>query len=146
MEIYDIIKDTVKLSVRFVIKTIKNWEKDPQIVASQRGKHPKVKSVFREDENFRNHLREYVENNARRKGQRNLTLDDIENFVATYFDITEPEDRYSLKTIQRWLNELGFVRLDALKKKTYYDGHEAPQNIADRVRLYNEFKKFGSKL
>ena len=33
-----------------------------------------------------------------------------------------------------------------MKKKTYYDGHEAPANIADRVRLYNEFKKLGSKL
>ena len=111
--------------------------KSQEIKESQRGKFPKHKSPM-EDQVFRNDLRNFILENARPRGGRNLTLQDIDDYVTERLEIVNLEDRYSLETIRKWVKSLGIVRMDATKKVTYYDGHNRPDNVIDRARLFRE--------
>ena len=83
MEIYAIIKENVKISLTFVHDTTRNWEKNQEIKESQREKFPM------EDVTFRNDLRNFNLENARPRGGRNLTLQDIDDYVTERLEIVK---------------------------------------------------------
>ena len=53
--------------------------------------------------------------------------------------IGNEEDKYTPRTMRRWIHSLGFTYREP-KKATYFDGHERPENIMDRKRLYEQIK------
>ena len=113
---------------------------------SQRGAFSKVKSPM-DDPKFRKDLTDFVEVNSLRRGQKNLTCEDVLDWVREYFDIgVDEEQPYDVRTMNNWLHQLGFVRKSAHKKVTYFDGHEDEKNIEDRKRLWNKLKQYEGKI
>ncbi|KAF4659728.1 hypothetical protein FOL47_007473 [Perkinsus chesapeaki] len=50
------------------------------------------------------------------------------------------EDKYSSRTVSRWLHALGFS-VHSVENTLYVDGHEREDVVADRKRLYNELEE-----
>ena len=92
--------------------------------------------------NFRQDLKEFVELNSIRPGQKNLTIPDIQDWVHEYLNIDMDIEKYCPQTISNWLHELGFFRKDATKKGIYIDRHNAEENVAARKTLYDNLKSY----
>lgn len=95
-------------------------------LSSNRGKHPKVDSVFR-DEIFQAKVREYVRGNGYVKGKPNLTLQQFVRWVEEEKDL-----KISTSTASVWLHALGFTHKQ-FSKGVYFDGHERADVVEDRV-------------
>ena len=145
-EAYDLTAQIVHRSNRWVADTVRLWKAEQRTKVSQRGAFSKVKSPM-DDPKFRKDLTDFVEVNSLRRGQKNLTCEDVLDWVREYFDIgVDEEQPYDVRTMNNWLHQLGFVRKSAHKKVTYFDGHEDEKNIEDRKRLWNELKQYEGKI
>ena len=113
--IYKIISRSIKMSDRWVADTVRLWKSEKRLKESKRGKFPKVDSPM-EDPQFCEDLTTFVEENSHRPGQKNLTLEDIRDWVYEYLEADQEEEKYSLQAIDNWLHKLGFSRKDATKK------------------------------
>ena len=86
-------------------------------LSSNRGKHPKVESVFR-DEIFQAKVRAYVRENGYVKGKPNMTLQQFVVWVEQLEGI-----KISTSTASVWLHALGFTHKQ-FSKGVFFDGHE----------------------
>ena len=136
---YNMVAHLVGKSDRFVREQVHHWEANQAFLPSQRGKHSKNLSPM-DDEEFREHIIEYVKAESRRRGKKNLTAQMLADHINDeHLMIGNEEDKYSARTMRRWVHTLGFTYREP-KKATYFDGHERPDNILDRKRLYEQIK------
>ena len=136
---YNIVAHMLGKSDRFVREQVHQWEANQAFFPSQRGKHSKNKSPM-DDEEFREYIIQYIKAESRKKGKKNLTAQMLADYInEDYLNIGNEEDKYTARTMRRWVHSLGFTYREP-KKATYFDGHERPENIMDRKRLYEQIK------
>ena len=128
---YNMVGHMLGKSDRFVREQVYQWEANQAFLPSQRGKHSKNLSPM-DDEEFREHVIEYVKAESRRRGKKNLTAQMLADHINDeHLMIGNEEDKYLARTMRRWVHILGFTYQEP-KKATYFDGHERPENIMDR--------------
>ncbi|KAF4651412.1 hypothetical protein FOZ61_010476 [Perkinsus olseni] len=91
----------------------------------RRGKHSKVRTPLfdAEYQGYRERFRHHVKANSIGKdGSPNLTADALAEWVNSEMELGEG-DKYSNRTILRWLPALGFS-VHSVKNTLYVDGHE----------------------
>ena len=70
------------------------------------------------DEEFRLRAREYVRENAYKKGQPNMTIKDFQDWIDSNYGL-----HVSIETARSWLHNIGFDQ-KSHHKAVYFDGHE----------------------
>ena len=97
---------------------------------SGRGKHPKWVSLTA-DENFKKEMKQYILDNGYRKGQPNLTLQNLFSWIKETKDVD-----ICMSTVSIWLHNLGFSYKQFIKG-VYFDGHER-EDVVESRKLYLE--------
>ena len=80
-------------------------------------------------------------NGAPKKGKA-LSCKDVSDWVQEHLEL-EPSERYSERTIGKWLHQLGFS-VTVSKKGIYYDGHERSDVVQSRkvfIEKYNYWRE-----
>ena len=136
---YSFVAHATRRSENFVQQQVIEWESNKAFRQSQRGKHAKIPSKL-DEEQFRDGLFDYIKAESRQRGRKNLTSDMLADYVNNVLlEIEDEEDKYTARTMRNWIHKLGFTYREP-KKATYFDGHERPDNIIDRKRLYDQIK------
>ena len=71
-----------------------------------------------------------------------MSCKDVSDWVQEHLDL-EPSERYSERTIGKWLHQLGFS-VTVSKKGIYYDGHERSDVVQSRkvfIEKYNYWRE-----
>ncbi len=96
------------------------------LLSSERGRSCGNPGSIVHDEEFRLCAREFVHENAYKRGQPNMTLNDFRNWVETSYNV-----HISIETARAWLISLGFDK-KSHHKSVYFDGHERDDVIEYR--------------
>ena len=91
---------------------------------------------------FQRELRAFIKENARKKGEKVLTIADIRVWVCERLQLAE-NDWYSEDTVLRWVHKIGF-KVHTMRKSIYVDGHEREDVIREReefIRTHDELRK-----
>ncbi|EER03147.1 hypothetical protein Pmar_PMAR018403 [Perkinsus marinus ATCC 50983] len=141
-EIEEFVAGLLDLKPSSVHRWCHDFETDHYLEQDCRGKHSKVRSPLYDVEyqGFRERFRHYVKANSIGKdGSPNLTADALAEWVNSDLDLQD-EDKYSNRTVLRWMHALGFS-VHSVKNTLYVDGHERDDVVADRERLYKELQE-----
>lgn len=88
------------------------------LLFSERGRSCGNPGSILHDEEFRLLAQEFVRENAYKRGQPNMTLNDFRNWVERSYNV-----HISIETARAWLRNLGFDQ-KSHHKSVYFDGHE----------------------
>jgi hypothetical protein len=131
-------------------KSVRRWKTDwienegEQFTSSKRGKHSKIDSPF-DDAAVCALAKDWVKNNAVRKGEGNMTVADFLQFCNTDLlsDWIQEHKRgpFSLESARSWLQKLGFS-VYSHKRGLYKDGHDDPDAVACRKEFVREMIKY----
>lgn len=106
---------------------------------SSRGRHPKVKSLF-SDEQFRLDAREFVKNVGYKRRKPNMTLEDFLRWIEEKWKV-----KVGRETARRWLHNMGFS-YHQFSKGVYFDGHERQDVVEDRNRYLETLEWYGPRI
>ena len=99
-------------------------------LSSNRGKHPKIESLFH-DKTFQLEAREYVREHAYKRGEPNLTVHQFMKWIQDTWEVEVCEE-----TIRLWLHKLGFT-YKQFSKGVYFDRHER-SDVVEHRKAYLE--------
>ena len=88
------------------------------LLSSERGRACGNPNSLIHDEEFRLHARDYIHENAYKRGQLNMTIRDFQDWIACNYNVN-----VSVETARSWLHNLGFDQ-KSHHKSVYFDGHE----------------------
>ncbi|KAF4710226.1 hypothetical protein FOZ63_005897 [Perkinsus olseni] len=127
----------------FSSRSVSAWSREYELAErleeSVRVRHPKSMSPLGnpEYEDFRERLRSFIRTEAVGKGGKpNLTVQAVARWINGELELGD-DSGYSERTVSRWMELLDF-KLVTVKKTLYVDGHERPDVIADRARLFRQ--------
>jgi hypothetical protein len=140
---------TARTILRYYDECVDN---DGAFVRSLRGCHPKAQWLL-DDVKKQQQAIQWVRENAAKKGFKRMTCKSFRDYLNTellkdaLLDRAKgaggkrlPKDGIHEWTTGRYLHRLGF-EMTYSKKGAYFDGHERPDVVADRVRYLAEKKE-----
>ena len=99
---------------------------DESFFSNNRGKHNKVENSLVTQEDFIDEARQFIRENANKRGQPNLTCKDFAGWVSNKWQVDIAEE-----TARRWMHKLGFEQ-KRIGKSVYFDGHERDDIVEAR--------------
>ena len=106
---------------------------------SGRGRHPKWVS-FMADEDIQQEVRTFVLDNGYRKGEANLTLQQLATWIKEKYMV-----EVCTSTVSNWLHDLGFS-FTKISKGVYFDGHERDDVVEDRQAYLNQLQMYAPRM
>ncbi len=147
-ELIGVSAQSIRVWAKFFFVSLATWsepidnfddEQVEQVLSSERGQGAENFNSLVQEESFQLEARQFVRQNANKKGEPNLTAEMFQQWVC---------DKYRTKickeTARVWLHKLGFDQR-CHSKGVYFDGHDREDVVAHRKQFVSQLADLESK-